>query len=176
MKRFVFVCSMLCMSLASFAGVKYTILGKAPQEMNGEKVYLSMMSKNTRVPQDSARIENGAFVFKGETERNDIASIYQRSEHGFYALVALEEATITLDLTGKDFPVQSGGTLSERLNEYADTMAAYNREAASLGIDKMADEFRNPQTSDARKKELIEVFNSVRDRRSQAMNLSLIHI
>ena len=98
------------------------------------------------------------------------ASIYQRSEHGFYALVALEEATITLDLTGKDFPVQSGGTLSERLNEYADTMAAYNREAASLGIDKMADEFRNPQTSDARKKELIEVFNSVRDRRSQAMN------
>lgn len=170
MKRFVFVCSMLCMSLASFAGVKYTIFGKAPQEMNGEKVYLSMMSKNTRVPQDSARIENGAFVFKGETERNDIASVYQRSEHGFYALVALEEATITLDLTGKDFPVQSGGTLSERLNEYADTMAAYNREAASLGIDKMADEFRNPQTSDARKKELIEVFNSVRDRRSQAMN------
>ena len=78
MKRFVFVCSMLCMSLASFAGVKYTILGKAPQEMNGEKVYLSMMSKNTRVPQDSARIENGAFVFKGETERNDIASVYQR--------------------------------------------------------------------------------------------------
>ena len=70
MKRFVFVCSMLCMSLASFAGVKYTILGKAPQEMNGEKVYLSMMSKNTRVPQVSARIENGAFVFKGETERN----------------------------------------------------------------------------------------------------------
>nr|WP_305234165.1 hypothetical protein [uncultured Bacteroides sp.] len=58
MKRFVFVCSMLCMSLASFAGVKYTILGKAPQEMNGEKVYLSMMSKNTRVDRKSTRLNS----------------------------------------------------------------------------------------------------------------------
>lgn len=170
MKKIVIACSMLCMALGTFAGVKYTIVGKTPQEMNGKMVYLSMMSKNSRVAQDSARIENNAFVLKGESEYKDIASVYLKERSGFYTLVGIEEATVTIDLTtDKGFPVQSGGTLSESMNEYADTMATYNRRSAELGMDKLSAEYRNPQTSDARKEEIVGVFNAMRAKQSQAI-------
>lgn len=162
----------LCMSTSVSAGVEYTIIGKTPAEMNGKTVYISTMLKSPRSPQDSTVIANGQFKFTGINENKDIAAIYtkeSKNSKGFYTLVGIESCIITIDLTTGGNPVQIGGTLSESMNEYTDSMAINDKMAVDLHLSEMAEEYPKPETTEARKKEILTVFNKVRNSRNQAI-------
>lgn len=151
-------------ALTASAGVKYTITGKTSEKMNGRTMYLSFDGKQSRLPQDSAIVANGAFAFNGEAESKDIGTIYSKSLEGeapIFCKVGIEEAPVFVDFTGNDHPMVSGGTLSKALNEYADSMEVIYDLREKLQLNKLTQEFRDSLTTDERKKEIMDIYNQI---------------
>lgn len=159
-------------ALTASAGVKYTITGKTSEKMNGRTMYLSFDSKQRRMPQDSAIIANGSFTFNGEADSKDIGTIYCEAIEGeapIFCKVGIEEAPVFVDFTGNDHPMLSGGTLSEALNEYADSMEVIYDLREKIPLTKLAKEFCDSLTTDERKKEIMDICNPLLVRMGEIM-------
>lgn len=162
MKKLIMMLLVFSSVLTALADVNYMITGKTSEDMNGRILYLSISGRQSRMPQDSAVVANCSFVFKGETESTDIGTIYAKPAKGtvpVFCRVGIEETPVFVDFTDKEHPVLSGGRLSGRLNEYADSMMVMNELQEKLQLKELNIEFRDSLTTAERRKEIRTVYD-----------------
>ena len=112
--------------LATPLSQKYTLSRKLPSSMNGMKIYLSLNSLKSRVPNDSAVVTNGSFKFVGTTKCMDIATVYSKEKGKMFQAV-VGEGPVKVNANNDRIEVK-GGLLNSRLQEYSDSMNVLNIE------------------------------------------------
>jgi peroxiredoxin len=159
MKRIMlFICA-ACAVLSASASVKYSLTGKVPATMNGQKVYLSIISKQTRTPQDSAVVANGTFKFVGTVNSADVAIGYFKAKAKISSFKAvLGEGPVTVDLTG-DKAVLKGGPLNKALQDYDESMGAVKKKPVYANLNELITEYRDAKTTADRKKEIENLYD-----------------
>jgi peroxiredoxin len=163
MKRLVFTIVAVLAVLSASAAPKFTVTGKVPASMNGQKAYLSIVSKNSRTPQDSAVVANGAFKFVGTVDAADIAQIYvmpkdRRNGRVLFGAVVLGEGPVSIDLTQENAVVK-GGKLNTALAAYNAENDALTKKPEFSKLNDLMKEYRDKATTEARKKEIEAFYN-----------------
>lgn len=139
---------------------KYTLSGKLPSSMNGMKIYLSLNSLKSRVPNDSAVVTNGSFKFVGTTKCMDIATVYSKEKGKMFQAV-VGEGPVKVNANNDRIEVK-GGLLNSRLQEYSDSMNVLNIEREKLHMNDLMVEYRKTETSKERRYEIMKVYNGLR--------------
>jgi peroxiredoxin len=163
MKKLLVVICALFVALSSTAAIKFTVTGKTPASMNGQKVYISSMS--SRSLRDSTVVANGAFKLTGTVETQEFAYVIvmpKDKKAGFSpSFVVLGEGPVILDYTVTPTAVKGGGMLTKRFNEYNKSMQEFNDKASKMNTRDLQKEMRDPATTAARKAEIEKIFDKL---------------
>jgi peroxiredoxin len=170
-----FICAALTVLSAS-ASVKYTVNGTVPATMNGQKVYLMFLAKQSRTPQDSTVVANGKFKFAGVNDNVDIAYIFTRPKDkatkGHACMAVLGQAPVSISLVGEEL-VAKGGNLNQALVSFNKDMKAIKEKPAYANLNKMVQEYRDPKTTADRKKEIEDLYNKYDEENAVAVKQNI---
>lgn len=159
MKRFITVTFIIFIAIYASAAINYKITGKTPAYMNGCKIYITLLSKQSSSPTDSTIVQNEHFELNGITDRVDIANIRTSmikngNTSTFTTLsVVIGEKPVIIDFTGSIIKFE-GGELNKLLTEYNNIYRKYGKKEAECGIDKLYEEYDAPTTTLERKTEI----------------------
>jgi len=174
-KKVLIALSAVLMALpASATGIKYVLSGKASTEMEGKKVYMTVLGENGNKPSDSTLVSKGQFVFKGERAIPIVASVMSKIDPKSIksTLVVLESGTISINFSTEKSQVK-GGKLNEALTAFSDSMSVLGKERQASNLDKMMAQYRDSSTTDEQRKETMKLYNQFNSRLSE-MSKSLI--
>ncbi len=158
MKKLIFtlLLAVVCM-LSSANPVNYSIKGKLNAKMNGAKMMLMTADReNQKI--DSAIVKNGAFSFEGKWKEPTVAILVMtkgKERKALYLVLEDEAAQVSLD--GTDLMVK-GGKRNTALQEFYSFRKELNNKIPLAEQQKLMKEYVDKNTSDARKKELRQIF------------------
>jgi len=167
--------AMACL-LSVAAPVKYNITGKVPVSMNGKKVYLSFVSKQSRTPQDSAVVVKGAFKFSGILQRNDIVRVYVRpakqGDESRFATIMLSTVPVTVDMTTTEAVVK-GGLLNSKFAEFNESMTNLRKKGDYAKLNDLVKEYRDTTTTKERRDEIEKIYDQFEKESGEILKSSI---
>lgn len=130
---------MVMVSVSAFAQRQYTINGTAPDKYNGSFVYRTLIDIESPVDAlpsftDSALIENGKFIFKGELQSDTLLySIgLNKTSGGFVAIDTEQLSAVYIEGDPFGYFRISGSVLNEHLTRFIEYPTEFSTKIANL--------------------------------------------
>ena len=154
------VLAAICM-LAAARPVKYNLKGEMPSSLNNAKVIVYAIG-NDRTPVDSTVVKGGKFALSGTWKELSVAQLMvKKGKLTKVMLFALEDTPVEFTYDGENLHA-TGGSRTSAMKEYDRIMREYGNKMSREEQEKLVKEYRADGTSEARKAEIMKMFDEAR--------------